>query len=80
MDSDNYTTAEGGVATQNVITLQNVVITTFCFANCIDIYRQNVVIYYKTGYHFFYIYSLNVVTYYNMAHKCSTNIIPNVVT
>ena len=21
--------------------------------NCIDIYRQNVVIYYKTGYHFF---------------------------
>ena len=38
---------------------------------CIGIYRQNVVIYYKTGYHFFDICSLNVVTwnYYNMYNK-----------
>ena len=49
--------------------------------NCIDIYRQNVVIYYKTGYHFFDICNLNVVTwnYYNKDQVCMGNKIPNVV-
>ena len=49
--------------------------------NCIDIYRQNVVIYYKTGYHFFHICSLDVVTwnYYNKDQVCMGNKILNVV-
>ena len=54
--------------------------------NCIDIYRQNVVIYYKTGYHFFDICSLNVViwNYYNkdqvgIANKILNVVIPTII-
>ena len=47
--------------------------------NCIDIYRQNVVIYYKTGYHFFDIYRQNVVIYYKTGYNfldiCSLNVV-----
>ena len=40
------------VATQNVVTLQKCSNYYILPCNCIDIYRQNVVIYYKTGYYF----------------------------
>ena len=47
--------------------------------NCIDIYRQNVVIYYKTGYHFLDIYRQNVVIYYKTGYNfwgiCSLNVV-----
>ena len=48
--------------------------------NCIDIYRQSVVIYYNMTTKCSTNIIRNVVTYYNMTRKCSTNSIPNVVT